>query len=453
MSGPGHRAPRVLLIAEAANPEWASVPLEGWSLSRALAGVVDGHVVTQIRNRAAIERAGWREGKEFTAIDSEGVTRPVYRFGEFVRRVTGLGWTANTAFAVASYYHFEHLAWRRFRRAILGHEFDLVHRITPLSPTAPSLIATRCRKAGVPFVWGPLNGGVPWPKEFVRAQHREGEWLSHVRGAHRLLPGYRSTRRNAAATITGSRSVWEQMAGHEARCVYVPENGIDPERFPEPPARLAGGPLQVAFVGRLVPYKGADMLIEAAAPLVRSGQVLLDLIGDGPEMGALRRQVADEGIAGGVKLDGWVEHRQLAARLGRSQVFAFPSVREFGGAVVLEAMALGLVPVVVDYAGPGELVTEETGFRVPLGSRETIVARFREILSALAANPEQAGLMGSRGRRRVQRWFTWPAKASQILEVYRWVLGEREKPDFGMPLPDAGPDPIVSTASSLGGRP
>jgi alpha-maltose-1-phosphate synthase len=45
--------------------------------------------------------------------------------------------------------------------------------------------------------------------------------------------------------------------------------------------------------------------------------------------------------------------------------------------------------------------------------------------------------MGARGRKRVESCFTWPVKAAQVHEVYRWVLGQREKPDFGMPLTDA----------------
>lgn len=431
------RRPRVLLIAEAANPEWASVPLVGWSWSRALHDVVDAHLVTQIRNRDAIERAGWRPGVEFTALDSEAVAGPAYRFGEVLRKTTGLGWTTTTAVSSIFYYYFERLVWRRFGEAISRREFDLVHRVTPLSPTTPSPIARRCREAGVPFVWGPLNGGVPWPREFASVQHAEGEWLSYVRGAHRWMPGYRSTRANASATIVGSVSAWEQMQGYHDRCVYIPENGVDPSRFPEIDRAPAKGPLRVAFVGRFVPYKGADLLIEAAAPLVRAGKVVVDVIGDGPQMANLRRQVTEERVEAGVDLAGWIDHRELAPRLQRSEVFAFPSVREFGGAVVLEAMALGLLPVVVNYAGPGELVSDATGFRVPLGPRSSIVARYREILSTLADRPAWSMVLRERAQARVRRWFTWDVKARQVAEVYRWVLGDRDKPDFGMPYPDA----------------
>jgi len=429
-------SPRVLVIAESANPEQASVSLEGWSLSHALLEHVEAHIVTHVRNRDALERAGWREGREYTAIDPGAVETPVNRFGALVQKVVKLGWTWTTALGTAVYYHYERLVWQRFGERIRRGDFDIVHRMTPVSPATPSPIAGHCTRARVPFVWGPINGGVPWPKGFHHALRGEGEWLSYVRGGHRLLPGYRRTRSAAAALITGSINTFEQMNGHHERCVYVPENAIDPDRFAVPEPEKKDGPLRIVFVGRLVPYKGADMLIDAVAPLVRSGQAVLDIIGDGQEMTLLRRQIAEAQIARGVTFHGWVDHREVARLLARSQVFAFPSIREFGGAVVLEAMALGLVPVVVNNGGPGELVTDQTGFRVPLGSRESIVAAFREILTALAASPERARLIGSKARRRVYNQFTWDVKARQILEVYRWVLGKRDKPDFGMPLPD-----------------
>jgi glycosyltransferase involved in cell wall biosynthesis len=426
---------RVLVIAESANPEWSSASLIGWSLTRALREYVDVHVVTHVRNRDALQRAGWTEGREFTAIDPGVVENPVNRFGEMVRKILRFGWTWTTVLSTVSYYYFEHLVWLRFGDALRSGGFDVVHRLTPVSPATPSLIMARhCRAIHVPFVWGPVNGGVAWPKEFRGVMRREGEWLSYVRGAHRLLPGYAVTRSAAAALIAGSVAVWEQLKGYRQRCVYLPENAIDPDRFAVGESARSEGPLRVAFVGRLVPLKGVDMLVEAASPLVRSGKVVVDIIGDGPEMRSLQRQVAEADIAHGVVLPGWIDHRELAQRLGRSQVFAFPSIREFGGGVVLEAMALGLAPIVVDYGGPAELITAETGFRVPLGPRDAMVLSLRQILAELASSPERARVVGERARRRVHELFTWDVKARQIVEVYRWVVGERDKPDFGMPL-------------------
>ena len=85
------RKHRVLLIAEAANPEWVSVPLVGWSQYCAIAKLANAHLVTQVRNREAILRAGLTEGRDFTSIDSEAVAWWIWRLTSLVRGGRGKG--------------------------------------------------------------------------------------------------------------------------------------------------------------------------------------------------------------------------------------------------------------------------------------------------------------------------------------------------------------------------
>ena len=427
------RRMRVLVIAEMANPDWVSVPLVGWSHWHALSKRVDGHLVTHIRNREDILKRG-EDPARLTTLDPALVEEPVRVLADALRGKGGGGWTTLTALNSFSYYYFEHVLWCELGGRIRAGEWDVVHRLTPLTPTTPSLLARSCEKWGVPFVLGPLNGGVPWPKGFARARISENEWLTYVRGAYKMLPGYRLTRRSAAAIVAGSRDTREQIARpYRDKTVYIPENAIDPLRFGKVKTGPVSLPLKVAFVGRLTLYKGADMLIEAAAPLLRAGKIELDIIGDGPQKEPLREQARKEGLPESI-FAGWVTHASLPERLAQANVLAFPSVREFGGGVVLEAMAMGLVPVVVRYGGPVELVTPECGFGLPMGSRSEIVASLRAVLEKLVLDPSGIRAMGERARERVFRSFTWDAKASQMIEVYRWVLGQRDRPDFGMPL-------------------
>lgn len=430
---------RVLLIAESCNPDWSSAPFVAWNHSQALACAANTHLVTQVRNRANILNAGLVEGRDFTAIDSDRVEKPVMwaiaQIGASVQ--SGKGWTTQTAASALTYQYFERILWRRFGAAIRARTFDVVHRLTPLSPTIPSPLAARCCAAGVPFVLGPLNGGLPWPKEFSGLRTKEREWLSYVREVYKLVPGYRSTRRSASAIIVASRATAGQLSSaYQHKAVYIPENAVDPSRFGSQVSDEISFPLRIVFVGRLVPLKGVDMLIDAITPLAREGKVELSIIGDGPEMGALRAQVQREGISSRVEFTGWLKHDELPQRLVSFHVFGFPSVKEFGGAVVLETMSLGLVPVVVDYGGPGELVSPTTGFAVPIGTRDKIVSGFRAVFERLIADPSIIRPMGRRARARVLRSFTWSAKAAQVAEVYRWVLHQRDKPDFGMPFHD-----------------
>ncbi len=423
---------RVLLIAEAANPEWVSVPLIGWSLARALAEVAEVHVVTQVRNRAAFLRAGMVEGEDFTAIDSEAVARPLWALGKVLRMGEGKGWTALQAVSAAAYPAFERRVWRRFGGEIGRGEWDIVHRITPLSPTIASPIAVKCAAAGVPFVLGPLNGGVPWPRAFRAEMRAEREYLAPLRSAYKALPGRRATLRAAAAILAGSRhTAGEIPAAFQDKVLWLPENAIDPTRFSRV-AEHAPGPLRIAFVGRMVPYKGPDMLIEAARPLLEAGRATLEMIGDGPMLERLRARPAP-----GLTFHGWLAHAQVQDVLARATLMALPSVREFGGGVVLEAMALGVPPLVVDYAGPGELVHEGLGFKLPLDDRAGIVRALRAELQRLADAPALLAETGARARAHVEAHFTWAAKARQIGRVYEWVC-------------DGGPRPLLPIDGASG---
>ena len=424
---------RVLLLAESCTPERISVPLIGWHVYRALKDVVDVHLVTHRRNEAALRRAGVPEG-QVTLIDAQPVTRRLDRLSERLR-ATGRGWTIATALSALSYYHFEHRAWRRFRSALHAGRFDVVHRVTPVSPTCQSWMASRCP---VPFVLGPINGGLPWPRQFRTAQHAEREWLSSVRDLYRLLPGYRSSLRASRAILVGSKTTRAQLpAWCQWNAIHLPENAVDPCLFVPVGRSGRRGETVALFLGRLVPFKGPDLFLEAAIPWIRRRALRCVFVGDGPQRPQLEALVRREGCEGSVEFRGWLPHAEILPYLHEADMLVLPSIREFGGGVVLEAMATGLPPIVVDYGGPGELVTARSGIKVPIGSRADIVRGVRESIGRLIADPGSRAELGRCAAERVASLFTWEAKARQIVETYEWVLGRQpERPDFGFDGPD-----------------
>jgi glycosyltransferase involved in cell wall biosynthesis len=237
------------------------------------------------------------------------------------------------------------------------------------------------------------------------------------------MPAYRSTCRYSAAIIAGSQHTLAQLPRWaKDKSIFIPENGVDLERFSFPRDRVSTLPLRAVFVGRLVPYKGADILIKAAAEFLKRGQLELHIIGDGVQRDLLERLVDRLSIRDSVRFYGDIPHTQIQHHLRTCDFMAFPSIRELGGAVVIEAMALGVTPVVADYAGPADLVDENTGIRIPFRDEKSLIDGMRRAIGEIIDHPEVLERLGAAARQRVLADLTWDAKARQILSVYRTAL-------------------------------
>lgn len=185
------------------------------------------------------------------------------------------------------------------------------------------------------------------------------------------------------------------------------------------------------FVGRLVPYKGCNLALEALAPLLREARLDFTIVGDGPERQALEAQASQLGIADAVTFAGRVPPDEVARHYREADLFVFPSLREFGGGVVLEAMAMGVVPVVVGYGGPGELVSADCGVAVPMAVQPQLVASIHGAVAQLLDAPQRRIAMAAAAQARVASLFFWERKAEQSTAVYEWVTRQRAtKPDF-----------------------
>ncbi|MEO0653103.1 MAG: glycosyltransferase, partial [Planctomycetota bacterium] len=110
-------------------------------------------------------------------------------------------------------------------------------------------------------------------------------------------------------------------------------------------------------------------------------------------------------------------------------VYAFPSVRESGGATVMEAMACGKPVVVADHGGPAETVDDSCGLRVPARSPEQLIEGVADAIESLGRDEALRVAMGRAARQRIERAFTWEVRAEAALSVYDDVLGRRVRAD------------------------
>src|SRR5262249_21020892 len=145
----------------------------------------------------------------------------------------------------------------------------------------------------------------------------------------------------------------------------------------------------------------------SAAALIKEKKIQLDIVGDGWDRRNLEALTRDLGLEKDVTFHGWLPHPQAMEVLARSHIMALPSIREFGGGVVVEAMARGVVPIVVRYGGPSDLVEEGYGISLALKSELDTVLDMERVLNELVRNPDRIRRLGAAARAKAQSTFTW----------------------------------------------
>lgn len=422
---------RVLLLAPESNPEGVSIPFVTYSHAAALAQLHDVEIVVESASEERVRRAG----APFCSIEvvRMPLSQRIHDWGfRFIFR-SNFDSQAVTAFGYPFSLAFEWNTWRQLRRRIFAGEFDVVLRLVPMTPSLPSLFAFFLRKGPIPFVVGPLNGGLPWPRGFRQLENQKN-WISNLRNLYRYLPFAHSTYRDASAIIAASSQTYSEFAGYGDKVFFIPEPGISSSQcVADSRSSEASAKLDLIFVGGLVPRKACDIALRAAAPVLQAGMAHFTVIGDGPERNRLEQLTMSLGIEDSVSFCGWVSHSDVLCRLRTADVFLFPSLRDNGAGVVFEALASGAVPVVADFGGPGDIVHPGVGYKVPLTNEGEIVSRMEEILTGLAQDRDLLCRLRQEGMFYARERLTWDAKAQATTQVLNWVVGRSPKPDLPAP--------------------
>src|SRR5689334_6326264 len=234
-------------------------------------------------------------------------------------------------------------------------------------------------------------------------------------------PFARLVLRQARAIVVPSRAhlaLSTELAGFEQKAHIIPF-GIDQSRWEVVPPPPPGGPPRAIFIGRLVGYKGIDVLLRA---LELVPELRLDIIGSGPEGPRLRTLAQALAVTDRVRWYGEYPDDDLPRRMADADFLVLPSVtvQEMFGLVVLEAMAAGrpVITTAVPSAVREVNVPGETGLEVPLRDVSAL-ARALELLSRDASRRQT---MGEAGRKRVAERFTQSAMAEKHIALYQRVL-------------------------------
>jgi glycosyltransferase involved in cell wall biosynthesis len=293
----------------------------------------------------------------------------------------------------------------------------VVHQPIPVSPRTPSLLFG----LRAPLVVGPLNGGMEYPAAFRKSESwvsrmvvRLGRASSHLLNI--LFPGKRDA---AVVLVANERTRAALPGGLRGRIVLLPENAVDTTLWQSPDEPATTSESRFVFIGRLVDWKALDIAITAIA---KTPDATLEIIGDGPMLAQWHDLAKQMGIADRVHFHGWRTQQQCAEHLQDCCALVLPSLFECGGAVVLEAMAMGKPVIATAWGGPLDYLDASCGILIAPTSRVSLIDGFSSAMSKLASSPQLVQQMGAAGRQRLVQHFDWHKKIDAILDIYQSTL-------------------------------
>ena len=200
--------------------------------------------------------------------------------------------------------------------------------------------------------------------------------------------------------------------------ISIIHNGIDTLQFYPDPLLKKAVPSQILWVGRFVPGKGVEYLIDAFSLVMKKQKnVQLVLIGQGGQMKEIQEKITKNGLTSNVRIIEYVENSRLRELYTKSKIFVLPSLMEGVPRTMLEAMACG-IPVIVTKLPHLEDIIKGSGYTVPAKNPEVLA----ETINYILENDDLAQDLGLNGRRVIESKYSWQDTINKTLEVYQKLI-------------------------------
>ncbi|MGA9450580.1 MAG: glycosyltransferase family 4 protein [Verrucomicrobiia bacterium] len=410
---------KVLISAFACSPYGGTESYFGWSAVQCLAKDHDLWVLTSGRNRPDFDRA-LAEG----LVPSNIRLTYANRFSEWPRnrmKAKLQNWT--------EYRDYSQDALALARTLHQSVHFDLVHHVT----IATWRISSPLWRLGIPFVWGPISGNEQLSLRLYTSLSPSAICFELLRLLSNLVsrnsPSVRKCARQAAhifATNPETEILLKQLRGRASGVSVLSPAFFSPSKIESFTAAAAGrdwqAPLRFFAGGMLEGRKGVALALSALSRLKKQGlNFSYHYGGGGPELNHLRRLADRLGLRENVVFGFWTGADYLK-ELAACHAYLLPSLRDSVGTTMMEAMLAGCAPIVADCGGPGQIVTEACGWKIPVNSRSGMIDALVQVLATTDRNRELLQHKGSLAAQRIATAFSEDGYRRTVNETYGVVL-------------------------------
>lgn len=410
---------KVLVSAYACNPNQGSEEGVGWGWVRTIARLHDVWVITDASHQEDIEAAVRQSPDDWRCVSFHYVPRTRWNLIEALWPPSFF-WT---------YEHWQKDTFQLARQLHRDVGFDLAHQLTYVTFRVPGYLW----KLDLPFVWGPLGAleNTPWrflpmlglrgclhfaARNLINSLHRRCLWRPKE-AFHRASGGI------IAATEGIQREI-RRWYGEDSRVIC--EVGPPPRTAAAPSIRNDGEPLRLAWSGLHLPRKALPLLLHALNDLPDSVRWELDILGGGPCTAAWQRLAERLGLSSRCRWHGFIPREKAVGVIGKCHLVIITSMQDLTSTVVLEAISQGVPVVCPDHCGFAEVVTPESGVKLPLTSPRQLRHDLAHCIAQLAGDEPKRRRLAEGALRRIAD-YSWEKKSQMIDQIYQEVVASWQK--------------------------
>lgn len=400
----------ILISAYACEPLKGSEQGVGWNWVLQIAKSNYVHVITRTNNKEFIE-------EYLPDSVADNITFHYYDTHRIIKNLK------NKAKGLYFYYLF----WQigiipTIKKIIIRNSINYSMHLTMGSFWMPTFLPF----FRVPFIWGPLGGGECVPKSFLndfplkqRMIQRIRYWLNASSFLNPLI--FLPSKKAVAIIARTKNSASVIPEKYQNKVSVMLETAMENEVFQfEKKSFFSENKItKLIITGRLVPFKNVISAVRALTYLIPSYKIHLTIIGNGPEKERIEQEIVKNNFEDKVTFVSEVNRLDVLNELKKSDIYLFPSLREGGTWALMEAMAIKLPVICLNWTGMEIITDNKTAIHIPITTPKQMPKDLADAIRKLIDQPELKESLGDAANKRIKDVFNWDSKGIFMENLFK----------------------------------
>ena len=402
----------ILISAYGCEPLKGSEAGVGWNWVIQMAQHNRLHVITRANNQASIEAHLPNELKN-------NIIFHYYDAPSFIRQLKKR----------AKRLYFYYFVWQIgiipiVRHIIKTERIDYTMHLTFGSMWMPTFLPF----FSTSFIWGPIGGGDCEPRPFLKLLPFKQKVIQSFRYVMNALsfmhPGVMFAAYRAKVILARTPNTARAIPNcFRAKVQTILETAMEDSVFEHKCVyQLNDDVVRMITTGRLLPNKNILTAVKSLGYIPKDYRVRLTIIGSGYQRREIEETAKRIGRSQDVVIIDELPREEVLAVVERSDIFLFPSLREGGSWSLMEAMAIGLPVICLDWAGMAIITDDNCAIRLPVSNPEQMPKDMAGAIITLIKNPGLREAMGKAGRNRIKEVYNWKTKGLFVEQLFNSLL-------------------------------